>query len=46
MKDLIKRMLIEESKKKDIIVPYKLEDRPERYKRIIYKKIQEYIKNG
>ena len=30
----------------DLIVPYRLEDRPERYKRIIYKKIQDYIKNG
>ena len=33
-------------KKIDLIVPYRLEDRPERYKRIVYKKIQEYIKNG
>ena len=30
----------------DLIVPRRLEDRPERYKRIIYKKIQDYIKNG
>ena len=30
----------------DLIVPYRLEDRPERYKGIIYKKIQDYIKNG
>ena len=30
----------------DLIIPYRLEDRPERYKRIIYKKIQDYIKNG
>ena len=30
----------------DLIVPRRLEDRPERYKRIVYKKIQDYIKNG
>ena len=46
MKDLIKKILKEHGKKKDLIVPYRLEDRPERYKRIIYKKIQDYIKNG
>ena len=46
MKDLIKRILKEETEKRDLIVPYRLEDRPERYKRIIYKKIQDYIKNG
>ena len=32
--------------KKDLIVPRRLEDRPERYKRIVYKQIQDYIKNG
>ena len=31
---------------KDLIVPYRLEDRKERYKRIVYKQIQDYIKNG
>ena len=46
MKDIIKKILIEESKKRNLIVPRRLEDRSERYKRIIYKKIQEYIKNG
>ena len=46
MKDLIKRILKEETENRDLIVPYRLEDRPERYKRIIYKKIQDYIKNG
>ena len=46
MKDLIKKILKEETEDKDLIVPYRLEDRSERYKRIIYKKIQEYIKNG
>ena len=30
----------------DLIVPRRLEDRSERYKRIVYKKIQDYIKNG
>ena len=46
MISLIKRILKEETEYKDLIVPYRLEDRPERYKRILYKKIQEYIKNG
>ena len=46
MKDIIKRILKEETEYKDLKVPYRLEDRPERYKRILYKKIQEYIKNG
>ena len=46
MKELIKKTLIEESKKKDLIVPRRLKDRPERYKRIVYKQIQDYIKNG
>ena len=31
---------------KDLIVPYRLEDRKERYKRIVYKQIQDYIKNA
>ena len=30
----------------DLIVPRRLGERKEHYKRIIYKKIQEYIKNG
>ena len=30
----------------DLIVPRRLKDRSERYKRIVYKKIQDYIKNG
>ena len=46
MKDLIKKILIEETEDKDLIVPYRLEDRKERYKRIVYKRIQDYIKNG
>ena len=46
MISLIKRILKEETEHKDLIVPRRLEDRPERYKRIIYKQIQEYIKNG
>ena len=46
MKELIKKILKGETENRDLIVPYRLEDRPERYKRIIYKKIQDYIKNG
>ena len=30
----------------DILIPRRLEGRKERYKRIIYQKIQQYIKNG
>ena len=33
-------------KQKDLIVPYRLEGRSERYKNIINKKIRDYIKNG
>ena len=46
MKELIKKILKEEIEKNDLIVPRRLEDRSERYKRIAYKWIQDYIKNG